>query len=91
MNRTYLLLPLSLCAGLAVAAPVAAPAVPHYAYGMPLDVRRVIAIDEPQRVCGLVTARLTYEDANGARHQVDYRKWSTGCGITEDGGLSAGY
>ena len=91
MNRTYLLLPLSLCAGLAVAAPVAAPAVPHYAYGMPLDVRRVIAIDEPERVCGLVTARLTYEDAKGQRRQLDYRKWSSSCGIAGDGGMHSGF
>ena len=92
MNRTYLLLPLSLCTLLAVAAEAPAPAqAPRYVYGMPLDVRRVIAIDEPPNVCGLVDARLTYEDAKGQRRQLDYRKWSSSCGIAGDGGMHSGF
>jgi hypothetical protein len=92
MNIKYLLLPLAICSVVAIAAEKPAPAtVPSYSYGMPLDIHKVISITEPEMVCGVVTARVTYEDSKGAQHELDYRRWSSGCGILDDGGMSMGY
>ena len=84
MNIKHLLLPLALCS---VAAVAAEPAAQRYVYGMPLDIHKVVAITEPAGVCGVVTAQLTYDDSHGVRHVLDYRKWSNGCGVFDDGGL----
>lgn len=69
-----------LVAGPALAAD---PPEERYTYGMPLDIERVISIEEPDDTCGVVAARLTYEDSQGEIRVLDYRKWSTACGITE--------
>ena len=69
-----------LVAGPALAAD---PPEERYTYGMPLDIERVITIEEPADVCGVVTARMTYEDSHGQLRVLDYRKWSTACGSTE--------
>ncbi|SDT20086.1 DUF2790 domain-containing protein [Pseudomonas oryzae] len=71
---------LALIAGPALAAD---PPEERYTYGMPLDIDRVITIEEPEDVCGVVTARMTYQDSQGEVRVLDYRKWSTGCGVTE--------
>ena len=65
--------------------------VQNYVYGMSLDIDKVVSISEPDAVCGVVTARMTYEDSQGAQRELDYQKWSNGCGIFDDGGLSMGY
>lgn len=95
MNIKYLLLPLTVCSAVALAAEAPAPAsatVPNYAYGMPLDIHKVISISEPDNMsCGVVTARVTYKDSKGEQHELDYRRWSYSCGIFDDGGMSMGY
>lgn len=88
MNCKYLLLPLTVCSALAMAGE---PEAQNYVYGMPLDIDKVITISEPAAVCGVVTAQMTYEDSQGVQRELDYQKWSTGCGIFDDGGLSMGY
>lgn len=71
---------LALVAGPALAGD---PPEERYTYGMPLDIQRVIAIEEPADVCGVVTARMTYQNSQGEIRVLDYRKWSTACGSTE--------
>ncbi|MCY1174745.1 hypothetical protein D9M68_333010 [compost metagenome] len=82
MNRatsisTSLLLAL-LASGSAFAAK-SADAVP-YSYGMPLDVARVISIDEPNSLtCETVQATMTYVDSQGKEKSVTYLKESSAC------------
>lgn len=78
--KTRLLLLALVVAGPALAAD---PPEERYTYGMPLDIERVISIEEPADVCGVVTARMTYADSQGEVRVLDYRKWSTGCGVNE--------
>ncbi|MDH4555357.1 DUF2790 domain-containing protein [Pseudomonas sp. BN417] len=56
-----------------------AEAIP-YSYGMPLDVARVISIDEPNSfTCETVQAKMTYIDSNGVEKSVTYLKESSAC------------
>lgn len=51
-----------------------------YDYGMPLDVARVISIDEPSSfTCETVQAKMTYVDSNGEEKSVTYLKASSAC------------
>ncbi|WP_052659154.1 DUF2790 domain-containing protein [Pseudomonas sp. LFM046] len=51
-----------------------------YRYGMPLDVARVISIDEPNPLtCETIQAKMTYVDANGDQKSVTYLKESSAC------------
>lgn len=86
MNAKYILLSLAAGSSLALAAE---PPAENYAYGMALDIASIVSISEPQGVCGVVPAVLTYRDSQGELHTLEYRKWSTGCGIFDDGGLNA--
>ncbi|AYW61718.1 TPA: DUF2790 domain-containing protein [Pseudomonas aeruginosa] len=54
-------------------------AVEEYAYGMQLDVARVISSTDTSNACGIVPARMTYEDSNGQKHTVEYQVWGNGC------------
>ncbi|MCY1543763.1 hypothetical protein D9M68_795940 [compost metagenome] len=82
MNRAIttstILLLASLASGSAFAAK-SADAAP-YSYGMPLDVARVISIDEPNSfTCETVQAKMTYVDSNGEEKSVTYLKASSAC------------
>ncbi|MBT8769383.1 DUF2790 domain-containing protein [Metapseudomonas boanensis] len=51
-----------------------------YEYGMPLDVARVISIDEPNPLsCETVQAKMTYVDSKGEQKSVTYLKQSSAC------------
>ncbi|BAU72135.1 DUF2790 domain-containing protein [Metapseudomonas furukawaii] len=82
MNRaiaTSSALLLALLASGSAFAAKSAEAVP-YQYGMPLDVARVISIDEPNPLtCETVQAKMTYVDAQGERKSVTYLKQSSAC------------
>mgnify|MGYP006154390297 FL=1 len=41
------------------------PVIKDYAYGMPLDVVKVVNVSRPIKSCGVVPAQMTYEDAKG--------------------------
>lgn len=76
MKVRFVLLSLIAIASSAIAAE---PPMQHYVYGMPLDIDRVISIEEPADICGVVTARMTYEDSHGVLRVLDYSKWSRSC------------
>lgn len=71
-----------LLAGLASTGAFAAESaeVVPYSYGMPLDVARVISIDEPSPLtCETVQAKMTYVDSSGDVKSVTYLKESSAC------------
>lgn len=82
MNRaifTSTSLLLSLLASGSVVAAESTDAVP-YTYGMPLDVARVISIDEPNSLtCETIQAKMTYVDSQGEEKSVTYLKESSAC------------
>jgi hypothetical protein len=83
MKLQYFLLPLAACSALALATE---PAVEEYAYGMRLDIDKVVAITEPYELyapCRVVTAQMTYEDSGGQLHTVEYRRMSSVCSDIE--------
>ena len=41
------------------------PVIKDYAYGMPLDVVKVVNVSRPIKSCGVVPAQMTYEDSKG--------------------------
>ncbi|MDH4582737.1 DUF2790 domain-containing protein [Pseudomonas sp. BN415] len=82
MNRaiaTSTTLLLAFLASGSVFAAKSAESVP-YRYGMPLDVARVISIDEPNSlICETIQAKMTYVDSNGEEKSVTYLKESSAC------------
>ena len=50
----------------------------HYVEGR-LDIARVIYKTDLWSACGIVPARLVYEDSQGERHTVEYKAWGSGC------------
>lgn len=70
---------------LALAEPVSAAdqaqsaAAEQYTYDMKLDVAHVISTTDVSTQCGIVPARMTYEDSQGQRHTVEYQVWGNGC------------
>ncbi|MFV3305755.1 DUF2790 domain-containing protein [Pseudomonas sp. NY15181] len=54
-------------------------AVEQYTYDMKLDVANVISTTDVSNQCGIVPARMTYEDSQGQRHTVEYQVWGNGC------------
>ncbi|PJI51101.1 MAG: topoisomerase II [Pseudomonas sp.] len=54
-------------------------AVEQYTYDMKLDVAHVISTTDVSDQCGIVPARMTYEDSQGLRHTVEYQVWGNGC------------
>ncbi|AVR66215.1 MULTISPECIES: DUF2790 domain-containing protein [Pseudomonas aeruginosa group] len=82
MTRT--LLATTLFAALAAPAFAAQPAAPvaieSYHYGMPLDVRKVVATQEQaSTTCEIVDARMDYLDSSGKLHSLAYRKYASAC------------
>lgn len=53
-------------------------AVEQYTYDMKLDVAHVISTTDVSNECGIVPARMTYEDTQGQRHTVEYQVWGNG-------------
>ena len=41
------------------------PVIKDYAYGMPVDVVKVVNVSRPIKSCGVVPAQMTYEDSKG--------------------------
>ncbi|MCP8466449.1 DUF2790 domain-containing protein [Pseudomonas sp. ZM23] len=60
------------CAAFADQAPV-------YRYGMPLDVARVISIEQPNERCEVSLATMTYADSQGQVHAVRYLRQTQMC------------
>lgn len=58
----------------------AAVEVPDYHYGMPLDVAKVIRIDEPRAAtCEVVRAQITYLNSQGATQRMGFLKLAEAC------------
>ncbi len=57
----------------------AAPEVKHYKYGMKLDIAKVVSVTPSSSACGVVPARMTYEDPQGELHTIEYRVQGFGC------------
>lgn len=71
-----MLLPLALL----LASAAQAQTTTVYQYGMPLDVARVVQLDEPAtEVCDVVKAYMTYVDSAGRQHTVQYLKLAKVC------------
>lgn len=54
-------------------------AVETYAYGMNLDIKKVVAISDTGDQCGPVPAQMTYEDSHGQQHVLQYQVMGNGC------------
>ncbi|AYC32280.1 DUF2790 domain-containing protein [Pseudomonas cavernae] len=54
-------------------------AVVPYTYGMKLDIAHVVSTTDISKDCGVVPARMTYDDSQGQRHTIQYRVWGNGC------------
>ncbi|HBN8233006.1 DUF2790 domain-containing protein [Pseudomonas paraeruginosa] len=69
------------CAALlAPAFAFAGAATVDYVYGMPLDVARVLSVDEaPSDTCQVVRATLVYLDSHGERRVLHYLKQARAC------------
>jgi hypothetical protein len=79
--KKILLLALSLTASLsayAQSAVVAPDAVP-YAYGMHLDIAKVVHITPTANVCGPTPVQMTYRDSHGETHILEYSVIGSGC------------
>jgi hypothetical protein len=81
MNRALSISTTLLLAALASGAFAAeSDAAVPYSYGMPLDVARVISIDEPNSLtCETIQAKMTYVDSQGEEKSVTYLKESSAC------------
>ncbi|MGE8190785.1 DUF2790 domain-containing protein [Pseudomonas sp. NPDC086278] len=56
-------------------------AVPYH-YGMPLNVKKVVALTEPQTMdCKVITADMKYIDTSGKPEEISYRKLSNACSL----------
>ncbi|MFJ2331122.1 DUF2790 domain-containing protein [Pseudomonas helleri] len=55
------------------------PAVEQYTYATDLDIAKVINVSPVADVCGVVPAKMTYEDHQGQRHIIEYRVMGNGC------------
>ncbi|WP_339526143.1 DUF2790 domain-containing protein [Pseudomonas sp. EL_65y_Pfl2_R96] len=49
-----------------------APVVKDYAYGMKLDVVKVVSVVRPQDACTAVPTAMTYEDSQGQLNTIKY-------------------
>ena len=50
----------------------AAPVVKDYAYGMKLDVVKVVSVIKPPATCAVVPTAMTYEDSKGQLNTLRY-------------------
>lgn len=55
-----------------------APIVEDYAYGMHLDIAKVISTSD-YNYCGIAPRELTYADSQGAVHTLRYPAFGDGC------------
>ncbi|ARC80129.1 DUF2790 domain-containing protein [Pseudomonas aeruginosa] len=77
MNRAKLYL---CCVALLLVPAIAGAATDDYVYGMPLDVARVLSVDEaPSDTCQVVRATLVYLDSHGERQVLHYLKQARAC------------
>jgi len=53
--------------------------VETYAYGMKLDIQKIITVSETGDECAPVPKQMTYEDSQGQRHILQYQVMGTGC------------
>jgi hypothetical protein len=54
-------------------------AVPYH-YGMPLNIKKVVALTEPKtEECKVITADMKYIDTSGKPEEISYRKLSDAC------------
>ncbi|MGH8389661.1 MAG: DUF2790 domain-containing protein [Pseudomonas sp.] len=79
--KKILLLALSLTASLSAFAQqaVVAPETVPYAYGMHLDIAKVIRITPTADVCGPTPVQMTYRDSQGETHILEYTVIGSGC------------
>lgn len=52
---------------------------PVYQYGMPLDVAKVLRIEQPNELCEVSLATMTYLDSHGQVHSVRYLRQTEKC------------
>lgn len=55
------------------------PEATPYAYGMHLDIAKIINMTEPAEVCGPVPVQMTYLDSKGETHTLEYIVIGRGC------------
>ena len=55
------------------------PTIEQYTYATDLDIAKVINVSPVADVCGVVPAKMTYEDHQGQRHIIEYRVMGNGC------------
>ncbi|MHC8324572.1 DUF2790 domain-containing protein [Pseudomonas sp. B14-6] len=61
--------------------PELVPAIP-YAYGMSLDVAKVLSIEKPHtNHCEIIQSKMTYLDYAGLQHAITYQLHSDNCFI----------
>jgi hypothetical protein len=79
--KKILFLALALTASLSAYAQeaVVAPEAVRYAYGMHLDVAKVIHITPTADVCGPTPVQMTYRDLHGEIHILEYNVIGSGC------------
>ncbi|MBX9756948.1 MAG: DUF2790 domain-containing protein [Pseudomonadaceae bacterium] len=53
--------------------------VEHYSYSMNLDIAQVISRSPASDACGVVPARIVYDDSHGQRHILEYSELGNGC------------
>jgi len=70
-----------LCLGLLLTASAqASESTAVYQYGMPLDIARVVSMNEPvTELCDVVQASMVYLDSAGRQHTLRYLKLAQAC------------
>ncbi|MEE9098906.1 MULTISPECIES: DUF2790 domain-containing protein [Pseudomonas] len=59
--------------------PAFAADAPVYQYGMPLDVAKVLRIEQPNERCEVSLATMTYLDSQGQVHTLRYLRQTERC------------
>ncbi|TPG84785.1 DUF2790 domain-containing protein [Pseudomonas mandelii] len=79
--KKILFLALSLTASLSAYAQeaVVTPDAVPYAYGMHLDIAKVVNITPAADVCGPTPVQMTYKDSHGDTHILEYSVIGAGC------------
>jgi hypothetical protein len=79
--KKILFLALSLTASLSAYAQqaVVAPEAVPYAYGMHLDIAKVVHITPTADVCAATPVQMTYKDSHGETHVLEYSVIGSGC------------
>lgn len=53
--------------------------IEHYSYGQNLDIAKVIQMETPAKVCGVVLTHMIYLDSKGTKHNLEYSVMGDGC------------